>query len=96
MAIHKATPFKVLRGVPVNPVTDRPSVVAEADAEARNKAERAFSQAQGIIDLLQVAAAHGAIAEEPGVDESLAQTLDVVRDLLDTAFQGIWPQEAQS
>jgi hypothetical protein len=75
MATRKVTP--ILRGI------DRPSVVAAADAAARDDAERALSQARAIIDLLQGAAAHGAI-EPPSNEESLAQTLGVVRDLLDT------------
>jgi hypothetical protein len=66
-------------------------VVAAADAAAKDDAERAVTRARAIVDLLQGAAAHGAI-EPPSNGESLACTLDAVRDLLDTAYDGIWPE----
>jgi hypothetical protein len=83
MATRNVTP--VLRGI------DKPSVVAAADAEARDNAERALTQARAIVDLLQGAAAHAAI-EPPSNGESLACTLGVVLELLDTAHSGIWPE----
>jgi hypothetical protein len=59
-------------------------------------AEECLARARGIVDLLQGAAAHEAI-EPPSNNESLAQTLGVVRELLDGVASAIWPaQEDES
>ncbi len=55
-----------------------------------NAAEVPFAQALAIIDILQGAAASDSI-EPPSNGESLAGTLAVVRDLLETAQRAIWP-----
>jgi hypothetical protein len=58
-------------------------------------AEEAVCRAHAIVDLLQGAAAYGAI-EPPANDESLAHALGLVRDLLDEVTSAIWPtQEVQ-
>ncbi len=56
-------------------------------------AEEALTAAHAIVDLLQGAAAHGAI-EPPSNEESLAQVLGVARDLIEEAQQALWPQHA--
>jgi hypothetical protein len=57
-------------------------------------AEKALDRAHAIVDLLQGAAAHGAI-EPPANDESLARALDVVLDLLDEVKSAIWPAQEE-
>ncbi|HXO64048.1 MAG TPA: hypothetical protein VN882_05055 [Steroidobacteraceae bacterium] len=56
-------------------------------------AEITLSQAIGIVDLLQGAAARGAI-EPPSNEESLARTLAVVLELLDKTHGAIFPEPA--
>jgi hypothetical protein len=59
-----------------------------------NERSPSLGRARAIVDLLQGAAAHGAI-EPPVNDESLARALGVVLDLLDEVQSSIWPpQEA--
>jgi hypothetical protein len=73
----------------VIPFGGKPARLRNLDA-----AEVALARARGIVDLLQGAAAFGAL-ELPSSGESLAQALGTVRDLLDAAFEGIWPPSAE-
>jgi hypothetical protein len=58
-------------------------------------AQQALKRAQALVDLLQGAAAHGAI-EPPANEESLASALGIVFDLLEEVENNIWPAETQS
>jgi len=53
-------------------------------------AQSALFQARAIVDVLQGAAAHGAL-EPPSNEESLARTLSVVLDLLDRVQENVFP-----
>jgi hypothetical protein len=55
-------------------------------------ADESLANAEAIIDLLQGAAAHGAI-EEPANNESLARALSVVRELLEDVRVCLWPRD---
>jgi hypothetical protein len=61
------------------------------NGDALDTADIALGQALGIVDLLQGAAAHGAI-EPPSNEESLARTLAVVRDLLEKVRGALFPE----
>ena len=54
-------------------------------------ADNALANAYATVDLLQGAAAHGAI-EEPANNESLARVLSVVREQLEDVRVCLWPQ----
>ena len=55
-------------------------------------ADNALANAYATVDLLQGAAAHGAI-EEPANNESLARVLSVVREQLEDVRLCLWPQD---
>lgn len=81
MSARKVTPF-------------RPPPEAINVSERNEEAQQALIRALAILDILQGAAAFGAI-EPPSNEESLAQTLDVVRDLIEEAQEALWPREVQ-
>lgn len=68
---------------------------ARGTAQDLDAANQALLKAKSLVDLLQGAAAHGAI-EPPANDESLACALEMVFELLETVETGIWPQEADA
>ena len=55
-------------------------------------AAESLANAYATVDLLQGAAAHGAI-EEPANNESLARVLSVVREQLEDVRVCLWPQD---
>lgn len=63
---------------------------ADGRFEELTKAEEAWHKAYGLIDVLAGAASHGAL-EPPANEEALAQTLNIVRDLLAEIFRSVWP-----
>jgi len=65
----------------------RPGARERSRADDLNTADIALNRAIAMVDLLQGAAARGAIDS----GESLAQTLGVVHDLLEETREAIWP-----
>ena len=70
-----------------------PLAVQRLTADAVDAIDIALSRAIGIVDLLQGAAAHGAI-EEPSNHESLARALATVLDLLEEAHGTMFPEHS--